>query len=210
MNFASIVERLRAEPAAFLDNFCAASLGAFLTGYANADTSTYIAIKALLGVFPGADQANACSCAYLSYSDGAAGASAILSALEKILGKGDLRPEVGPFGDLSFVEVVRGPIIGGRSAMILGEPTVITLYNYVNGYLCGMEAVLPVEAASQARDLSEFERWLQGKYKVPGAAWYKIIRIYEGACERGLTRFIELWDAFAKERLNVTPRRAPS
>jgi hypothetical protein len=200
MNFAIMVERLKAEPAAFLDNFCAASLGAFLTGYANADTSSYDAIKALLGVFPGADQANACSRVYLSYSDSAVGASAILSALEKIIGEGDLLPEVGPFGGLSFVEVVRGPIVGGRAAMILGETTVTTLYNYVNGYLCGMEAVLPDEAARQAQDLAEFERWLQGQYGVPGAVWYKIVRIYEGACERGLNRFIVLWDEFMKGR----------
>ena len=200
MSFVSIIERLKAEPAGLLDSFCAASLGAFLTGYANADTSSYDAIKTLLSVFAGADQANACSRVYLSYSDSAAGASAILSALEKIVGEGDLQPEVGPFGGLSFVEVVRGPIVGGRAAMILGDPTVITLYNYVNGYLCGMRAVLPAEAVRQAQDLSEFERWLQEQYGVPGASWYKIIRIYEGACERGLARFVVLWDEFMKGR----------
>ncbi len=200
MNFVSTLERLRAEPAAFLDNFCAASLGAFLIGYKDADTSSYDALMALLGVFPGPAQADACSRVYMSYSDSAAGASAILDALEKILGDDGVRPEAGLVGGLAFVEVVRGPIVGGRAAMILGEPTVITLYNYVRGYLCGMEAVSPVEAATQAQALSEFERWLQGNYQVPGAAWYKLIRIHEGACERGLTRFIELWDEFMKGR----------
>lgn len=200
MNFVGIVERLRAEPAAFLDTFCAASLGAFLVGYKDADASAYDIVKALLDVFPGAAQADACSRVYMAYTDSAAGASAILDALEEILGDDEIRPEAGPFGGLAFVEVVRGPIVAGRAAMILGEPTVLTLYNYVRGYLCGMEAVSPVEAATQTRSLSEFERWLQENYQVPGAAWYKLIRIHEGACERGLTRFIELWDEFVKER----------
>ena len=200
MNFVSMVERLRAEPTAFLDSFCAASLGAFLVGYKNVDSSAYDSVKALLDVFPGAAQADACSRVYMSYSDSAVGASAILDALEKILGDDEVRPGSGPVGGLAFVEVVRGPIVAGRAAMILGEPTVITLYNYVRGYLCGMEAVSPVEAATQAQALSEFERWLQGNYQVPGAAWYKLIRIHEGACERGLTRFIEFWDEFAKGR----------
>ena len=198
MNFVSTLERLRAEPAAFLDSFCAASLGAFLTGYKNVDSSAYDVVKALLGVFPGPPQANACSRVYMSYSDSAAGASAILDALEKILGDDEVTPEAGPVSGFTFVEVVRGPIVGGRAAMILGEPTVITLYNYMRGFLCGMEAVSPVEAATQARALSEFERWLQGRYQMPGAAWYKLIRIHEGACERGLTRFVELWDEFVK------------
>jgi hypothetical protein len=200
MNFASVVVRLKAEPLSFLDKFCPESLRPFLAGYNDVDSSAYDVIKALLDVFPGAEQADACSRVYLTYPDSADGASAILNALEKILVNGELKPEEHRGNELTFVDALRGPIVRGRAAMILGEPTVVALYNYVRGFLSGLEVISPVEALTQARDLSEFECWLQKKYQVPGAAWYKLIRIHEGACERGLTRFIVFWDEFMKSR----------
>jgi len=200
MNFPSIVVQLKAEPTAFLDSFCVLSLGSFLVGYGNADSSAHAPTRALLDVFPGADSASACMRAYLSYPGTGVAAAAILDALEKEVSDCVMAPEPGAFPDTDFITTLRGPILQGRPAMILGTPTVITLYNYVRGFLCGLEAVAPAEAERQTRDLAEFERWLQGWYKTPGTAWYKLLRIYGGECERGLLKFVEMWDEFEKSR----------
>lgn len=177
-----------------MDSFCARSLGVFLNGYDNADCGVHDALHALLDTFDGPAQADACTRAYLSYEDSSAAASAVLAALEKLAT--GVQPEPGPFSNTTFVEAIREPILHRRPQIILGDPTVVSLYNYVRGFLCGLEVILPVEAAKQTRALAEFERWLRVKYEAPCAAWYKMIRVYGGTCEAGLERFIELWDEF--------------
>jgi hypothetical protein len=66
--------------------------------------------------------------------------------------------------------------------------------------MSGLEVVAPAEAVRQIRELAAFERWLQDWYEVPDAAWYKLLRVHEGNCERGVKRFIALWDEFMKAR----------
>jgi len=200
MFFADIIGRLKAAPTNYLDSHCALSLEVFLIGYANVDESALVHLHALLDTFPGPEQADACTRVYLSYPDTAVGAMVVLEALEQSLRLRGSAPAPGPFSDKSFIEVLRGPIVQRRPAMILGGETVVRLYNYVRGFLCGLEAVAPAEAERQTRDLAEFERWLQDWCDTPDTAWYKLLRIYGGECERGLLKFVEMWGEFEKSR----------
>jgi len=154
----------------------------------------------LLEIFPGREPFDVCTRVYLSYADGAAGVAAVLDALENVAAAGLEPPGDEFFTESVFVDAVRGPILQGRPAMVLGDPTVSSLYNYARGFMSGLEVVAPAEAVRQIRELAEFEKWLQEWYGVPGAAWYKLIRVHEGVCDRGLKRFVELWDKFAEAR----------
>jgi hypothetical protein len=200
MNLVDIVRRLRADPCAYLDHCCVSSLRTFIYGYRIVDCSIASATDALLNIFPGREPFDVCTRVYLSYSDGAAGVEALLDALEKIVAAGLEPPGDDFFRASNFIDTVRGPILAGRPAMLLGDPTVSSLYNYARGFMCGLEVVAPAEAVRQMRELAAFERWLQDWYEVPGAAWYKLIRVHEGVCEEGTKRFIALWDEFMKAR----------
>jgi hypothetical protein len=86
--------------------------------------------------------------------------------------------------------------------MVLAEPTTDWLYNFFRGYHRGLEAVSPDLAAQQWCRVEAFEEWLRDSYGHHTIApWHGILRVYEGACERGLSRFVELWDDFERECL---------
>ena len=196
MNLLDVIRRLKNNPCNYLDSCCASSLGTFLVGYRTVDCSVASATDLLLDVFPGREEMGACTRVYLTYADGAVGVTAILNALENVVAAGLAPPGDGFFTERVFIDAVRGAILQGRPAMVLGDPTVTSLYNYACGFMSGLEVVAPVEATKQYHELAGFERWLQGRYDVPEAAWYKLIRVHEGYCERGLKKFVELWDEF--------------
>jgi hypothetical protein len=200
MNFSETLARVRATPTAFLDTPCVLSLQAFLQGYMSADGSAFDIMRASVDAFPGPAQADVCTRAYLYYPDGVIAMCAVIDEMERLLSTGNVQPERGHLCDVSFVESVRQPILDGHAAMVVGSDKVVSFYNYVRGFLCGLEAVAPLEAARQGQQLADFERWLQVYEKCPRAAWYKLVRIFGGERDRGLRKFIEWWDEFQDQR----------
>jgi hypothetical protein len=92
--------------------------------------------------------------------------------------------------------VVRGPILEGRPALALGEPSVVWLSDYARGHIAGLRALAPDEAERQSRVLQAFDGWIRNHYRGYAAPWWVQIRVFEGAYVEGLKRFVELWDEF--------------
>jgi hypothetical protein len=96
--------------------------------------------------------------------------------------------------------------------MALPEPTVLGLADFASGYICGATDLNPAVGAVQRVELGDFETWLRnewyGLYKHQ-APWYGLIRVFEGECERGLRRFLELWDEFKASKPEEEPAGKP-
>ena len=86
-----------------------------------------------------------------------------------------------------------------RVGIYLGELTLDWLYNFMLGARAADEDYFPGRAAHRNPQYTRFERWLQGRYECPDAAWHRILRVYGGPGLDGLELFFELWDEFLVE-----------
>jgi len=188
------LEAVRADPLRYLDCECALSLGALINGYKVADGSAAASKKAVLDRIPGPDQADGCTRAYLARGSGPRGFRYALDEFEAIVSGNQPVPSPGPMAHLPIVEHVRTALASGRIGMYFGEPTIMWVSNYANGFLLGLASAQPDVWAQATDSLQRFEAWMQRRYGSPGARWHELIRVFEGPCERGLQRFVELWD----------------
>lgn len=201
MDIAIALAQIQEKPSAFLSSECALALEAFLFGYKSADQSVAIILRELATEFEGPEQAGACTLAYLASPDSITSFRRVMAAAEVVLRRvGTPTPVPGPCAEMTLVTVVDDAILQGRPAMVLAEPTVVWMHDFFRGFLVGLSAVRPAAALRQERRLMAFESWLRASYGGASAApWYGIIRVYEGMCERGLKRFLELWAEFERE-----------
>lgn len=194
------ITQIRHDPSSVLSTPCVLALGAFLFGYKTADAGVGGLLSELDREFVGPESADACTRAFLSSSTSEEGLSKVLAVLERLLVHAqECRPSPGPGARTDVVSFVREPIEHQRPAMVLAEATPDWLYNYSQGYEFGLGVVNAPLAATQRSQFHQFEAWLQERYQHASARWYAIIRVYEGACESGVARFVELWDEFLSD-----------
>ena len=194
------LKKIQGDPRSVLSASCSLSLGAFLVGYRAVDSGLGPVLAALDDDVSGPDEARGWTRAYLSSRTEEEGLQKVLGALLRILGSdASWRPSPGPGAQSSFVSFVRESIEQGRPGMVLAEPTLGYLFDFSQGYGYGLDAVNPDLASAQRGRLAAFELWLQKQYSCSQAPWYGIVRVCEGACERGLLRFLQLWDEFERE-----------
>lgn len=205
MAFKNTISETKVNPDTHLSAPCALAFSAFLVGYEMTDASVRPLLQKLTKLFPGPNAADACTRAYLQYATTGSAFSSVVDSLIRLLdSESSITPVPGYCADVEFAEFVRDAIVSGRTAMALTEPTMDWLGNYARGYVTGLQEVNSAAAVRHCRALESFEAWLRRRYDAQGTRWYGLIRVYEGACEHGLRRFIELWDEYSREAATAT------
>lgn len=190
------VQALRTDPRAILTEPCVLAFRAFLSGFKAPCRHMTPLFDAFTAAFEGPSGADACTRVYLAEADSRVAMTRALDTLAGLLESMELPAPAGARAPETFIEYVRGPIEQGRPAMALPEPSVTSLADFARGYLWGLRDVDAEVARYQEEELRRFEVWLRAHYQGSPAPWYGLIRVYEGACERGLVRFLDLWDDF--------------
>lgn len=199
MELASVIDTIRKNPGEYLTEACVLALGAFLFGYRMANGNCAPILHELTRRFEGPDQADACTRAYLSARNTEHALRRVLEALGSMLAAEPALAGSSPASaQLGFVELVRDPIVSGRTGMVLAEPTVDWCANFWKGFLAGLDEVDPTAALHERERFEAFEQWLAERYAQSGASWYAMIRVFEGADLSGLRAFVALWEEFRK------------
>ncbi|MDH5492134.1 MAG: hypothetical protein OEY14_09285 [Myxococcales bacterium] len=196
MDLHQTVQSLGKSPLDYLDSECPLALGAFLFGYKTVDAGAGPVMDEFLRRIPGPDQADGCTRGYLAYGAGTAGFRRTVEILQETVEQLQPRPVASMAAKYAFIEAVRDPIESGKTGMAFAEPTVVWLANYYRGFLAGLASVAPASAREATASLHRFETWLRRRYQQPITSWHGLIRVFEGAAEHGLRRFVELWDEF--------------
>jgi hypothetical protein len=190
-----LLQDMQQAPERFINPMDTIALGAFLRGYMEGDPVLWTSYRLLSDELRGTATTEAAKVIYLQEPDERKGVALLLSRLEQLLRVEENRviPE-----DLRVMEAwapgIMDGIRQGRPGMYLGEPSVMWLNNYVQGFHAGLRARNPAAAEAQEQELRQFEEWLQDWYETPHAAWFKILRVEGGADVQGLTKLVELWD----------------
>lgn len=197
MNLLEQLQSLKDKPFVWLTEPCVLALGAFLFGYKGANSAINGLLERAAHAFASSAEADVCSRAYLSNARSDEALHAVLTTLIEMVETSPtttVTEVFGPAGETHIVQFVREALLSGRTGMVLLEPTISWFANYVSGHTTGLRTVNPDLAESQADSFKRFERWLRERYGESTAAWYAVLRVYEGADIHGLRRFIELWD----------------
>lgn len=203
MNFEATIKDIGVNYEHYLTGQCVLALHGFLSGWTVVDSSVKGAIAKVAESFPGPSAADASTRAYLHCPNTRVALSTLLERLLFVLkSEGSLPPSPGPGARVRFMDFVKEPIMSGRTGMVFAEPTLEWACNFSNGYIAAMNVIDPSCATSEQHALNDFEAWLRLTYGATGAGWYGILRIYEGPCEFGLRRLVELWDEW---RSGATP-----
>ncbi|WP_437952086.1 hypothetical protein WME98_16035 [Sorangium sp. So ce296] len=194
-----MIDTIRKNPGECLTEACVLALGAFLFGYRMANGNVAPILYELARRFEGPDQADACTRAYLSARNTEHALRRVLEALSLMLAAEPALAGSSPASaQLGFVELVRDPIVSGRTGMVFAEPTVDWCANFWKGFLAGLDEVDPTAALHERERFEAFEQWLAERYAQSGASWYAMIRVFEGADLGGLRAFVALWEEFRK------------
>ncbi len=194
MQLSELVVAIRQDPRAFIEPVDPNHLDAFFVGYKYVNMALHKPLKKLTKRFAGASGAVSFTRAYLRFEPTEA-IDRLMKELEDILVKLPLDAfEEGPVArEPPVALVVRCAQDGGRIGMAIGEPTILWLFNYVQGVLAAQRAWNQDLARKHEQQLADFERWLQRRYDEPDARWHRIIRAYKGPCAEGVLKFAELW-----------------
>jgi hypothetical protein len=201
MTFRQVIQDIRAEPYRYLGARCPWEFSVLLSAYFRVDGGIEAIVEDVDRLVPGNREFTPAMRLYLAIPDPHRGLDRVLAAYEEAL---ERHPEAvtprEPWATMPVVELLRHPIASGRAPMAIGEPTVLSLYSFVNGYLAGLDVVNPDLAATERADFAVFEQWLRDKYECETASWHSMLRIYEGVCERGVSAFLTHWDAWKQGR----------
>ncbi|WP_157907236.1 hypothetical protein [Sorangium cellulosum] len=199
MGLVNVIDAIRRDPGEYLTEACVLALGAFLFGYRMVNENCAPVLRELTRRFEGADQADACTRAYLSDRNTERALRRVLEALGSMLAAEPALAGSRPANtQLGFMELVRDPIVSGRTGMVFAEPTVDWCANFWKGFLAGLDEVDPTAALQERERFDAFEQWLAERYAQSGASWYAMIRVFEGADLSGLRAFVALWEEFRK------------
>lgn len=90
--------------------------------------------------------------------------------------------------------------IQDRTSMYIGGSSILQLKAFLDGWFFGNENEI-----SDAFLLSDFQDWIQKKYKVTSTQnWAKIILFYSNDEFNALINFFRLWNEFIKKSVNGT------
>jgi hypothetical protein len=204
MSILSLCQHLRQAPFAFISQRSAFSLGRFFAGFSWANAAIDLPMSRIAGQFAGSDELSTPTRAHLTSADAEQGFDRLLTALEDDLRRhGDPLPASVP-RDAPLLDAILCVIEDGRAGIFLHEPTMESLYETVNGHLCGIAEYDPVEAARQREPIDRFAALVRERYVHTSAPWYTVLHVYKGSDKFGLRAVLSLY-----RELGYLPPAAP-
>lgn len=189
MDFTTLVGTVRRDPEGYLTELHPMALEGLLSGYSCVDgrvSELLVQLSAEMG--EPQSTAPVFMKVHLTLDD--------RSAIDAVLGRIQQRLTtlpIGPVRDCGARSLVLRAIREGRPGMILGEPTVSWLANFLNGYLLALDHADPDAAARERDAMTAFAARVNERYGTATVPWWKLLRVFEGPCESGLRAFASYW-----------------
>lgn len=202
-----LLAAIRTDPEHYLEVFSAEALGKFFAGYEHVDAGFDVIRKELLARHEEDGTRGPYIGTYLRFRDRAEGARYILEELSAIALALNPRSLPRPKSQVDSAALVADAVRQGRPGMLIGEPSVESLFHFCQGFQSGLDVVFPEHALAHAKRFREFEAWLESEH-TPGR-WCRVLRVHHGAGLDGVEAFVSLWAEF-KQLEQVLPARLPS
>ena len=197
MSTLKFLETIGRNLGAFVEPVDPIYLGAFFAGCVEVNSAIRKPIRKMLKRLPGPSQADPWSRAALKYPS-AESVRILLDTLCQACR--DESFEEGLSSLRSCITAVAESVREGRPGMMLGQVSVLWLRNYISGYHAALRWWRPEQADIEATRMRDLNAWIAARYGEPeGATWDRLMRVFEGECQSGVERFVELWEAWCKK-----------
>jgi hypothetical protein len=199
MSILLLCEELRRSPLSLISEESAFSLCGFFAGYSFANSSIIVPLKKVADHFPNSDEMAVCTRAYLASADPKASFDRLLAVLEHELKTTGEPPAMDVRTGSPLLDAILDSVVQCRTGVFLREPTVMCVYETLNGYWCGMEEFDQSEAQRQRSTMNRFTSWLRSRHRHTSAPWYALLRVYEGPAGYGLDGLCRLYNMFSQD-----------